>query len=194
MLFTATTTEAPTTTTEAPTTTTEVPSTTTETSAPSQTCDIVFNFTDPNGVYLKSACIYTQERAYADAPSACASLNMQLLIVDDPIIQSELQSDLANLFGIRGGSILWVNGRNQSGQWLTNDNEDGVQPLWDGIDWIDNGQSYGECLAIGSFSEPFRFQGYDCSNAMWSICEFTYSTPPPTEAPATTIEAPGKVL
>ena len=135
--------------------------------------DLFHLFNYVTGDYIKSACFSSESSDYTTAQAACQSDNMELFVINDPIVEEifrKINKDRAPFTGTR-----WINGKKEAtGSWLSSEQVD-----LEDIDWVKSatvdGKTSGDCLRYTLLDGSYKAKGENCASKAMFTCEFNQS-------------------
>ncbi|XP_070504798.1 uncharacterized protein [Chironomus tepperi] len=128
-------------------------------------------FDGPN--YLKSVCLVHAASTYDAAREKCASYNMNLFIIDDYTVETQLYDAVTVLLASYPRGSVWINGkRDGHAKRFKIFNADGSikGPLSRDVTLYSRFIA-GNCLKFSGAYGPYQAQPEPCTSALWFICE-----------------------
>ncbi|KAL7041238.1 hypothetical protein ACKWTF_000684 [Chironomus riparius] len=128
-----------------------------------------------DGQYIKSMCIIETGDTYDEARQRCARHGMNLFIIDSAELELVFHQSTTQFLSPYPNGAVWINGMRDedSHQWMVyNQNRKPKGTLFDGLDWIANGEKSGNCLTYAGKNGLYKSMGYPCDTRHWVVCEY----------------------
>lgn len=131
-------------------------------------CSHESSLIDQGGNYLKTACFVDQMQTQYDAQQTCLDNGMTLFVINNATVQSALIRSTSE--GSPGAST-WINGKkdSQNEEWFAY--EPKKVSLSSDIDWVEDGETFGDCLQLTAQSGDIKATAADCQEPSWFVCE-----------------------
>ena len=128
-----------------------------------------------DGKYVKSMCIIDTLDTVEEALQRCEKRGMNLFIIDSAGLQSVFHQSTNDFLSDHPNGHVWINGMRDkiSYQWTVyHQNRKPKGLLFNGIDWVTNGQTSGNCLRYAGQNGPYKSMGFSCDSRHWIVCEY----------------------
>jgi hypothetical protein len=121
------------------------------------------------GVYVKTLCTVDAAVDYHGGKTTCKNAGMKLFVPEDAFQVEQLKTKLAEEFGDRELTRLWISGKRYGSKWMADTSE---RQSYDFDSTFSQGS--GECLVIVRRTKfgNSTIEGWGCSGIAWPYCEF----------------------